>query len=195
VAAEEEELAFHRMMSGVVPLDQSKGMRLPKSQTPLARTPGAAAAAKRANAKSAREEEAEAVHEHLRSLVEGGARFEVEDDGRRVQGFRVDLPPSVLRTLRRGRLPIDAKIDLHGMSAGDARGALESFLRAKHARGERCVLVVHGKGDHSPRGVGILRGEIAAWLSQGKASEYVAAFATATDDDGGEGALYVLLKK
>jgi DNA-nicking Smr family endonuclease len=194
-SAEEEELAFHRMMSGVVPLDRSKGVRLPKSQTPLAPTPGAEAAAKRANAKSAREAEAEAVHEHLRTLVEGGARFEVSDDGRRVEGRRLDLPPSALRTLRRGRMPIDAKLDLHGMVAGDARAALEAFLSAKHARGERCVLVVHGKGEHSPRGLGVLRGEIAAWLSQGAASEHVAAFATATDDDGGEGAAYVLLRK
>jgi DNA-nicking Smr family endonuclease len=63
------------------------------------------------------------------------------------------------------------------------------------ARGERCVLVIHGKGDHSPRGAGVLRGEIAAWLSQGASSEQVAAFATAQRDDGGEGAVYVLLRR
>jgi DNA-nicking Smr family endonuclease len=54
---------------------------------------------------------------------------------------------------------------------------------------------VHGKGEHSPRGHAVLRGEIAAWLSQSAASEHVAAFATATDDDGGEGAVYVLLRR
>ena len=47
------------------------------------------------------------------------------------------------------------------------------------SRGERCVLVIHGKGEHSPQGAGVLRGEIAAWLSQSAASEHVAAFATA----------------
>jgi DNA-nicking Smr family endonuclease len=55
------------------------------------------------------------------------------------------------------------------------------------------VLVVHGRGEHSPRGHGILRGEMAAWLSQGSASVHVAAFATAEPQDGGEGAIYVLL--
>jgi DNA-nicking Smr family endonuclease len=63
------------------------------------------------------------------------------------------------------------------------------------ARGERCVLVIHGKGQHSAGGIGVLRGEIAAWLSQGACSASVAAFATARGDDGGEGAMYVLLRK
>ncbi len=56
------------------------------------------------------------------------------------------------------------------------------------------MLVIHGRGDHSPAGVGVLRGEIAAWLSQGRSSQHVAAFATAIADDGGDGALYVLLR-
>jgi DNA-nicking Smr family endonuclease len=63
------------------------------------------------------------------------------------------------------------------------------------ARGERCVLVIHGKGEHSPQGAGVLRGEMAAWLSQGAASEHVAAFTTAGEHDGGEGAVYVLLRR
>jgi DNA-nicking Smr family endonuclease len=57
------------------------------------------------------------------------------------------------------------------------------------------VLVIHGKGDHSPMGVGVLRGEISAWLSQGASSEHVAAFSTARDSDGGPGAVYVLLRR
>ena len=57
------------------------------------------------------------------------------------------------------------------------------------------MLVIHGKGSHSPGGSGILRGEIAAWLSQGPASEHIAAFATAQNDDGGEGAVYVMLRR
>jgi DNA-nicking Smr family endonuclease len=100
-----------------------------------------------------------------------------------------------LRRMRRGLLPIDARMDLHGMGAGDARAQLEIFLRTTRARGERCVLVIHGKGEHSPQGRGVLRGEIAAWLSQGPSSEHVAAFATAGEADGGEGAVYVLLRR
>jgi DNA-nicking Smr family endonuclease len=84
---------------------------------------------------------------------------------------------------------------MHGMSAREARGQLELFLRTMRARGERCVLVIHGKGEHSPGGLPVLRGEIAAWLSQGTSSEHVAAFATASEADGGEGAVYVLLRR
>jgi DNA-nicking Smr family endonuclease len=57
------------------------------------------------------------------------------------------------------------------------------------------VLVIHGKGEHSPQGLSVLRGETAAWLSQGPSSEHVAAFATAREVDGGEGAAYVLLRR
>ena len=190
---EDEAMTFHRMMSGVVPLD-AKSARVPQTET-VPRKTQAEIAQKRAAAQTAAVQEAEAVHEHLRSLIEDKARFELSDDGRRVEGRRLDLPPDALRKLRRGLLPIDARLDLHGKRAGDARAEVATFLRDKRARGERCVLVVHGKGEHSPGGVGVLRGEVAAWLSQGSASEHVAAFATATDGDGGEGAIYVLLRR
>jgi len=192
---EDEALSFHRMMSGVTPLDR-KAARIPRSAQALEPTASADMAARRqADARTAEQIEAEEVHAHLRALVEGGVRFEVEDDGHHVEGRRVDLPAETLRKLRRGVIPLDARLDLHGLGAGAAREALEAFLREKRARGEKCVLVVHGKGEHSPRGQAVLRGEISAWLSQGVASEHVAAFATALAEDGGEGAVYVLLRR
>lgn len=192
--SEEDLLSFHRLMSGVTPLDAEK-KRIPRTQQALEPSKAAELARARAMQKSAEEVEAEAVHEHLRSLVEGRTRFEVTDDGKRVEGRRVDVLPELVRKLRRGLFPIDAQIDLHGLTAGEARPALEAFLREKRTRGERCVLVVHGKGEHSPGGAGVLRGEMAAWLSQGPSSEHVAAFATAHEDDGGHGAVYVLLRR
>jgi DNA-nicking Smr family endonuclease len=187
---EDDALVMHRLFAGVEPLDRSRG-RVPKQaierSAAIERLSGKADDAARADA--------EAVHEHLRTLVEGRARFEVEDDGARVAGRRVDVPFDALRRLRRGLLPIDARIDLHGYSAREARTQLELFLRTMRVRGERCVLVIHGKGAHSPDGTGVLRGEIAAWLSQSATSEHVAAFATATGGDGGEGAVYVLLRR
>lgn len=188
----EDEESFHRMMAGVVPLGEAKATRLPKGAADTAQKrpkPTVEELATRART------EAEEVHEHLRRLVGGGTRFEVQDDGRRVEGRRVDVPPQVVRSLRRGAVPIDARLDLHGLGATEAHAEVATFLREKHARGERCVLVIHGKGESLPSGKGVLRGEIAAWLSQGKASEHVAAFATAVDEDGGEGAVYVLLRR
>ncbi len=187
---EDEALLLHRLFAGVQPLDRTKG-RMPKQRV----EPSAAVERQAKRGADAAQRDAEAVHEHLRSLVDARTRFEVADDGRRVEGRRLDLPMDALRRLRRGLLPIDARLDLHGMGAGEARGQLELFLRTMRARGERCVLVIHGKGEHSPQGVGVLRGEIAAWLSQGTPSEHVAAFATADDHDGGEGAVYVLLRR
>jgi DNA-nicking Smr family endonuclease len=187
---EDDALAMHRLFAGVQPLDRSRG-RLPKQ--PIERSREVEQHSRKAE--DAARLDAEAVHEHLRTLVEGRARFEVEDDGARVAGRRVDVPFDALRRLRRGQMPIDARIDLHGSGAREARTQLELFLRTMRVRGERCVLVIHGKGAHSPDGAGVLRGEIAAWLSQSAASEHVAAFATAAGDDGGEGAVYVLLRR
>jgi DNA-nicking Smr family endonuclease len=188
---EDEALLLHRLFAGVEPLDRSRGGRVPRQK--VERSDSVERAARRG--RDAAQAEADAVHEHLRTLVEGATRFEVNDDGRRVEGRRIDLPPDAVRRLRRGLLPIDGRIDLHGMAAGEARAQLELFLRTMRARGERCVLVIHGKGEHSPLGMGVLRGEIAAWLSQGPSSAHVAAFATALASDGGEGAVYVLLRR
>jgi DNA-nicking Smr family endonuclease len=187
---EDDALLFHRLFAGVRPLEGSTG-RVPKERgvrsdslkRPLAQ------------AREAQQAEMDEVHERLRQLVDGGARFEVADDGRRVEGRRVDLPIDALRRLRRGLLPIDGRMDLHGMGVKEARAQLELFLRTMRARGERCVLLIHGKGEHSPHGIAVLRGEMAAWLSQGTSSQHVAAFATAREGDGGEGALYVLLRR
>ncbi len=188
--AAEDALAFHRMMSGVTPIDRSK-TRVPLTAQ---RVDPSNARVLAETARSLAASEAEDVHQHLRNLVQEGSRFEMSDDGRRVEGRRIDLPPEALRKLRRGVLPIDARLDLHGLRAEDAKEKLALFLRESRTKGERCVLVVHGKGEHSAGGVGVLRGEIAAWLSQGRSSDHVAAFATAHDSDGGEGAVYVLLK-
>lgn len=186
-------MAFHRLMAGVTPLNDSR-RRIPASQASLETTEGHERA-RLAAAQMLADDESDKVRDHLRHLVDSKTRFEVSDDGRRVEGRRLEVPMDQVRKLRRGQWPIDAHLDLHGLRAHDAREGLEEFLRDKRSRGERCVLVVHGKGDHSPGRYGVLRGEIAAWLSQGAASEHVAAFTTAVEDDGGEGAVYVLLRR
>jgi DNA-nicking Smr family endonuclease len=186
----DDDLTFHRMMSGVTPLDHGAKTRVPVKTDiqPGAQRLTAAEVQARAQV------EAEAVLAHLHSIVDDVARFEVSDDGRRVEGRRVDAPPDLVRSLRRGSLPIDGRLDLHGMTAAQAQERLVEFLRTMRSRNERCVLVIHGKGEHSA-GPGVLRGEIAAWLSQGKAREHVAAFTTARDEDGGEGAVYIALRR
>lgn len=189
VTAEDEALAFQRMMSGVTPLGEQGPSRVPRS--PQTTPSPTKRAAEEARANVARE--TDEAHARLDALVE--SRFEVQDDGRRAEGRRLDVTPDVVRKLRRGHFPIDGRLDLHGLRAEDARVALEGFLREMRAKRERCVLVIHGKGGHSPGGVGVLRGELSAWLSEGRAAASVDAFATAHGEDGGEGATYVLLRR
>jgi DNA-nicking Smr family endonuclease len=188
----EDELTFHRMMSGVTPLED-RSARVPIAGTQRVESVGPGKL-KQVDLREKAREEAKSVLDHLHHLVDDAVRFEVTDDGRRVEGRRLDVPPQLVRELRRGVLPIDGRLDLHGLGAEAARERLLEFLRAQRARGERCVLVIHGKGEHSPAG-SVLRGEISAWLSQGRAREHVAAFATSREDDGGEGAVYVALRR
>jgi DNA-nicking Smr family endonuclease len=71
---------------------------------------------------------------------------------------------------RSGKLPVDRKLDLHGMTAQRAYQALTSFLRAAHAEHARCVEIVTGRGssDASSRGegTGVLRRELPHWLNR-----------------------------
>lgn len=131
----------------------------------------------------------------MRSLVTEGLRFETTDDGERIEGRRVDVDPRELRRLRRVQFAIDGKLDLHGHGVDEARRAVEAFVKKRAELGDKVVAIVHGKGSHSPRQHGVLRGEIGAWLSQGRAARHVLAFATPPEDEGGTGAVLVLLAR
>ena len=94
--------------------------------------------------------------------------------------------------LRRGKVGIEARTDLHGMTQEQAHRALGDFLADSQAAGRRSVLVITGKG---AGGTGILRDAVPKWLNQGANRKRVRAFSHAQPKDGGEGALYVLLKR
>ena len=96
--------------------------------------------------------------------------------------------------LRRGQLPIDRRLDLHGMTQREAHGALARALAAAQAAGARCALVVTGKGDISG-GTGVLRRAVPRWLGEAPNVARVLDFAEARQRDGGAGALYVLLRR
>jgi DNA-nicking Smr family endonuclease len=97
----------------------------------------------------------------------------------------------VTRKLRRGAWSIQREIDLHGLRTDDAREALSAFIRETHRRGLRCVRVVHGKGLGSPGKVPVLKGKVHGWLAQ---KQEVMAFVQARADEGGAGAVVVLLR-
>ena len=97
----------------------------------------------------------------------------------------------VARKLRRGHWSIQSEIDLHGLRSDDAREALAAFLREAGRQGLRCVRVVHGKGLGSPGKTPVLKGKVHSWLVQ---KNEVLAFVQARADEGGAGAVVVLLK-
>lgn len=97
----------------------------------------------------------------------------------------------VTRKLRKGHWSIQREIDLHGLRRDEAREALAEFIRDSFRLGLRCVRVVHGKGLGSPGKAPVLKGKVQAWLVQ---KQEVLAFVQARGDEGGAGALVVLLK-
>src|SRR5690606_22587354 len=68
------------------------------------------------------------------------------------------------RRFKRGELPVDARLDLHGLTVEQAHGALDAFIRRQHGFGARCVMVITGRGDPE-KGGGRIRSEAPAWLN------------------------------
>lgn len=105
--------------------------------------------------------------------------------------LRPGLPRSALRDLRRGRWSIQNHTDLHGLNRHEAHEEVARFLAESLQQGKRCLRIVHGRGLGSPGRNGILRQLVKGWLARRKD---VLAFCHAPPNDGGEGALWVLIK-
>ena len=104
---------------------------------------------------------------------------------------RPGIGMDVTRKLRKGHWTIQRELDLHGLRREDAREALAAFIREAHRQGVRCVRVVHGKGLGSPGKTPVLKSKVQGWLIQ---KNEVLAFVQARGDEGGAGALVVLLQ-
>lgn len=105
---------------------------------------------------------------------------------------RPGLQQRIIRKLRRGQFSIGAELDMHGMIVREARNALTPFLINCRSRGIRCLRIIHGKGLSSRDGKPVLKMQLDHWLRQ---RLEVVAFCSARRNDGGTGAVYVLLKR
>jgi DNA-nicking Smr family endonuclease len=103
---------------------------------------------------------------------------------------RPGLKRGVLKKLKRGQFTLGAEIDLHGLTTEQAREALREFLAECAWHRHSCVRVITGKGKGSGHRGPVLKPRVARWLRK---HEDVHAFSTARPNDGGSGALYVLL--
>ena len=88
------------------------------------------------------------------------------------------------------RMPVQSRIDLHGMTAEEAGKTLENYLRRSKKQGLKKVLIIHGKGLHSA-GKPVLKMEVVKLLER---NPHAGEFGTADRKDGGSGAVWVLLK-
>lgn len=117
-----------------------------------------------------------------------------------VQDKAVD--PAIRKKVGRGRIEIDGRIDLHGMTQVEARAALHRFIHARFARGDRTVLVITGKGAKTDSDYiaamterGILRTMLPIWLNEPSLSPMISGWSVASRGHGGEGAWYVRLRR
>lgn len=122
-------------------------------------------------------------------------------------GFGIDGATG--ERLRRGKIEPDARLDLHGMTQAQAHAKLFAFVRRGHDHGDRCLLVITGKG--APAGIdrddarpfamperpraGVLRSLVPRWLEEQEMRPFVVGVQAAHQRHGGGGALYVYLRR
>ena len=180
-APEDEGSLFLQAVAGAKPLEPHRRQRVaaPKPATPP---------------RQAVSDEAEAMAE-LADLVTGKSPFDVSDSEEYVEGAVAGLDPRIVRRLRRGEFAHQGHLDLHGMTAEEARPAIDRFLLDAFRDGRRCVLIIHGRGLNSKDQIPVLKRRLTAWLARGPWARIVLAFTSARLYDGGAGALYVLLRR
>lgn len=173
-APEEDRTLFRQAVAGTRPLRQDRVHHEPPPPKPVPR--------------QRQLDESSALHDSLHAplplelLLEGGEELAF---------LRPGLARTVLRDLRRGRWVIQDHLDLHGATREDARSWLAEFLADCVKRNLRCVRIVHGKGLGSPGREPVLKGLVAGWLLH---RAEVLAYCQARVQDGGAGAVIVLLK-
>ncbi len=97
--------------------------------------------------------------------------------------------------LRRGQVAIEARLDLHGMTQSQAHDKVYNFLETARDNGRRTVLIITGKGLRQDGQIGVLRSAVPRWLNEPPLRNWIKAFDYAAPRDGGEGALYILLRR
>ncbi len=175
VEATDSSAEFLTAMSGVAPLNASGRDIKPAAMTQPGVPPGQA--------------------NPLQDLIDGKIEFAVENREDFVEGHVVGLDCTLVEQLRSRQFSYEAHIDLHGLNSEQAYWNLIGFFRSAYYKGLRVVLIVTGRGLNSPFNVPVLRGKVQHWMSHEPLKRIVLAFCSAKQEDGGVGALYVLLRK
>jgi DNA-nicking Smr family endonuclease len=172
--------------------------RLMSSSTAAEPTVGADAAEERRSTKP--DPEAQGLMKAMRQALATSWKGTPDSlAGNRSEPARSGMRPGAIekpvhRKIARGRVPLEARIDLHGHGQDEAHGMLLDFLRRVRDDGARHVLVITGKGS-SLGSEGALRRAVPHWLSKPEFAKLVSGYDLAARGHGGEGALYVRLKR
>lgn len=130
----------------------------------------------------------------LKEIVASGKGFILSHTPEYIEGAGYEMNIGFARRLHRGDFSIQAYLDLHGLTAEEARGSVEAFLQEAVASGKRAVSVIHGRGLSSP-GEPVLKNKVVEWITSGRWRKWVMAYSSAQACDGGAGATYVLLRR
>lgn len=179
--SESEQALFLNAMSGVAPLPRDRRGRVAK-QPPTSRQDHL-----QANDLAALAD--------LRDLVEGRGTFMIQYTDEYMEGVAPGVDRRLAQRLHQGEFAIQAHLDLHGYTVDEAWPTVDRFLTNAYTNGQRCVRLVHGRGRNSINNQPVLKEQVRLWLSHGRLSRLVLAFATAPLTDGGAGAVYALLRR
>ncbi len=130
----------------------------------------------------------------MQATVDGEMSLTVLDHPEYIEGWIGVAGKRFLPNLRNGLYSIQGQIDLHGLSRLEARKATEDFIIQMSRFRCCCVKIIHGRGINSPSDKAILKENLQRWLSTRRMSRHVVAYASAPFNDGGVGAVYVLLR-
>ncbi len=160
---------------------------------PTARKPLQAGALPRQKAAVRRIEELQVIEEGAFLAEIGRLKLDTTfADGIQDEGELQPLSGNRLRQVKRGIVSVNHQLDLHGLTREEALGALPGFLQSARKRGQKAVLIITGKGNHSPEEP-VLHQAVASWLRDaGRAA--VVEFAPAPREMGGSGAYVVFLR-
>ena len=182
----EADTSFAQMMSDVVPMEDAK--RIPPKSVSNKRAQDARAIAT---------EDSLALEEFL-SLASPQDQPSLvlrELENGSWEGRASGVNRQLASQLRRGEIPPRRELDLHGLQKPEAHRRLKSFVLECRRDAEQCVMVITGKGHRSAGGYAILKEAVPQWLAKPPFATHLLAFCPARPQDGGSGALYLLLRK
>ncbi len=179
---QDDSSCFLEAMRDVQPLPEGKN-RVPRSPNPDVRP-----------AHPPKEGDIEAMT-RLSDLVSGVAEMDITFSDEYMEGSVPGVSQRLIVKLRKGQIPVQDHLDLHGLTKEAAELRLRDFLLRSHQLGLRCVLVIHGRGLNSEDHIPVLKERVPVWLKRGPVRKIVLAFSTARPYDGGTGAIYILLRR